>query len=83
MDVSADKCWELVLQRVNQQIVNDCKLDLEPIKRVIDGLEMCGLSYPAVVQVILQYLKIYKKNIFIVIISFIIQYLNLVFITGD
>nr|GEV47255.1 lysine-specific demethylase JMJ18 [Tanacetum cinerariifolium] len=49
MDVSADKCWELVLQRLNQQIVNDCKLDLEPIKRV-DGLEMCGLSYPAIVQ---------------------------------
>ncbi|GJY89238.1 lysine-specific demethylase JMJ18, partial [Tanacetum coccineum] len=51
MDVSADKCWELVLQRLNQQIVNDCKLDLEPIKRV-DGLEMCGLSYPAIVQAI-------------------------------
>ena len=55
MDVSADKCWELVLQRVNQQIVNDGKLGLEPIKRVIDGLEMYGLSYPAIVQVILQY----------------------------
>ncbi|GKC86105.1 lysine-specific demethylase JMJ18 [Tanacetum coccineum] len=49
MDVSADKCWELVLQRLNQQIANDCKMDLEPIKRV-DGLEMCGLSYPAIVQ---------------------------------
>nr|GEU80372.1 lysine-specific demethylase JMJ18-like isoform X1 [Tanacetum cinerariifolium] len=40
-----------IFKRLNQQIVNDCKLDLEPIKRV-DGLEMCGLSYPATVQAI-------------------------------
>nr|GEW15901.1 hypothetical protein [Tanacetum cinerariifolium] len=46
MDVSADKCWELVLQRLNQQIVNGCKLDLEPIK-CLSRLEMCRLSNPA------------------------------------
>nr|GEW29503.1 lysine-specific demethylase JMJ18 [Tanacetum cinerariifolium] len=51
MDVSADKCWELVLQRPNQQIINGCKLDLQPIK-CLNRLEMCGLSNPALVQAI-------------------------------
>ncbi|KAI3495430.1 hypothetical protein L1887_37770 [Cichorium endivia] len=54
MEVSADKCWELVLQRLNQEILKDAELakcDMKP-PHGINGLEMFGLCSPAVIQAI-------------------------------
>lgn len=54
MEVSADKCWELVLQRLNQEILKDAELakcDVKP-PHGINGLEMFGLCSPAVIQAI-------------------------------
>ncbi|KVH89410.1 FY-rich, C-terminal [Cynara cardunculus var. scolymus] len=54
MEVSADKCWELVLQRLNQEMVKGCKLANHAMKPLgtISGLEMFGLLSPDIVQVI-------------------------------
>ena len=50
MEVSADKCWDLVL---HQEILNDDELahcDVKP-PRGVDGLEMFGLCSPLIIQV--------------------------------
>lgn len=54
MDVSADKCWELVLQRLNQEMLNGCNLANNAMKPLqsISGLEMFGLLSPAIIQAI-------------------------------
>lgn len=51
MDVSADKCWRLVLQRLNQEILKLGNRALKPLHSV-NGLEMFGLSSPPVIQAI-------------------------------
>ncbi|KAL6989074.1 hypothetical protein U1Q18_014825 [Sarracenia purpurea var. burkii] len=55
--VSAAKCWEMVRERVNQEITKQHKLgrmNLPPLQppRSLDGMEMFGFSSPAIVQVI-------------------------------
>lgn len=56
--ISAARCWELVRERVNQEITKQHKLgrnDLTPLQPPgsLDGFEMFGFSSPAIVQVIL------------------------------
>ncbi|XP_054811228.1 putative lysine-specific demethylase JMJ16 [Prosopis cineraria] len=55
--LSAGRCWELVRERVNQEITKQHKLgrkDLPPLqpRGSIDGFEMFGFSSPAIVQAI-------------------------------
>lgn len=55
--VSAAKCWEMVRERVNQEITKQHKLgrnNLPPLQPPgsLDGMEMFGFSSPAIVQVI-------------------------------
>lgn len=55
---SATRCWELVRERVNQEIAKQHKLgrkNLPPLQPPgsLDGFEMFGFSSPAIVQVIL------------------------------
>ncbi|KAA8539005.1 hypothetical protein F0562_025697 [Nyssa sinensis] len=55
--VSATRCWEMVRERVNQEITKQHKLGrmkLPPLQPPgsLDGLEMFGFSSPAIVQVI-------------------------------
>ncbi|KAG5549731.1 hypothetical protein RHGRI_014885 [Rhododendron griersonianum] len=55
--VSAAKCWEMVRERVNQEITKQHKLgrmNLPPLQPPgsLDGMEMFGFSTPAIVQVI-------------------------------
>lgn len=52
MDVSADKCWGMVLRRLNQEIVKLENSALKPLDSV-NGLEMFGLSSPPIIQVYL------------------------------
>lgn len=54
--VSATRCWELVRERVNQEIAKQHKLgrtNLPPLQPPgsLDGLEMFGFTSPAIVQV--------------------------------
>ena len=53
MEVSADKCWELVLQRLNQEILKNSELASGDVRLPpgVNGLEMFGLSSPAIIQV--------------------------------
>ncbi|KAH6762658.1 Transcription factor jumonji family protein / zinc finger family protein [Perilla frutescens var. hirtella] len=55
--VSAARCWELVRERVNQEIAKQHKLgklNLPPLQPPgsLDGMEMFGFSSPAIVQAI-------------------------------
>ncbi|XP_057961153.1 putative lysine-specific demethylase JMJ16 [Malania oleifera] len=55
--VSASKCWEMVIDRVNQEITKQHKLGrmkLHPLQPPgsLDGLEMFGFSSPAIMQII-------------------------------
>ncbi|KAL2549164.1 putative lysine-specific demethylase JMJ16 [Forsythia ovata] len=55
--VSAARCWELVRERVNQEITKQHKLGrkkLPPLQppRSLDGMEMFGFSSPAIMQVL-------------------------------
>ncbi|KAK3001060.1 hypothetical protein RJ639_019067, partial [Escallonia herrerae] len=55
--VSATRCWEMVRERVNQEITKQHKLGkmkLPPLQPPgsLDGMEMFGFSSPAIVQVI-------------------------------
>ncbi|KAH6802393.1 Transcription factor jumonji family protein / zinc finger family protein [Perilla frutescens var. frutescens] len=55
--VSAPRCWELVRERVNQEIAKQHKLgklNLPPLQPPgsLDGMEMFGFSSPAIVQAI-------------------------------
>ncbi|CAK9325920.1 unnamed protein product [Citrullus colocynthis] len=55
--VSATRCWELVRERVNQEIAKQHKLgrtNLPPLQPPgsLDGLEMFGFTSPAIVQAI-------------------------------
>ncbi|XP_050221874.1 putative lysine-specific demethylase JMJ16 [Mercurialis annua] len=55
--VSASRCWEMVRDRVNQEITKQHKLgrmNLPPLQPPgsLDGLEMFGFSSPAIVQAI-------------------------------
>lgn len=55
--VSAAKCWEMVRERVNQEITKQHKLgrmNLPPLQPPgsLDGFEMFGFSTPAIVQAI-------------------------------
>ncbi|PIN09991.1 DNA-binding protein jumonji/RBP2/SMCY, contains JmjC domain [Handroanthus impetiginosus] len=55
--VSAARCWEMVRERVNQEIAKQHKLgkpNLPPLQPPgsLDGMEMFGFSSPAIVQVI-------------------------------
>lgn len=54
--VSAVRCWEMVRERVNQEIAKQHKLGrakLPPLQPPgsLDGMEMFGFSSPAIVQV--------------------------------
>lgn len=54
--VSATRCWELVRERVNQEIAKQHKLgrtNLPPLQPPgsLDGFEMFGFTSPAIVQV--------------------------------
>lgn len=54
--VSAARCWEMVRDRVNQEIAKQHKLgrtNLPPLQPPgsLDGFEMFGFSSPAIVQV--------------------------------
>lgn len=56
--MSAARCWELVREKVNQEIAKQHKLGrkgLPPLQPPgsLDGFEMFGFSSPAIVQVIL------------------------------
>lgn len=56
--ISPTRCWELVRERVNQEITKQHKLgrkNLPPLQPPgsLDGFEMFGFSSPAIVQVIL------------------------------
>ncbi|KAM1086927.1 hypothetical protein ACFX2B_012370 [Malus domestica] len=53
---SADRCWEMVRERVNQEITRQHKLgkmNLPPLQPPgsLDGFEMFGFTSPAIVQV--------------------------------
>lgn len=53
--VSAARCWELVRERVNQEIAKQHKLgrlNLPPLQPPgsLDGMEMFGFSSPIIVQ---------------------------------
>jgi hypothetical protein len=55
-DVSIEKCWEMVLQRLNGEILRRNSLgerDLPPLEPLqsINGLEMFGFLSPPIVQV--------------------------------
>ncbi|XAR65863.1 hypothetical protein NMG60_11011845 [Bertholletia excelsa] len=55
--VSASKCWEMVRERVNQEITKQHKLGrtkLPPLQPPgsLDGIEMFGFSSPAIMQVV-------------------------------
>lgn len=55
--ISAARCWEMVRERVNQEITKQHKLGklkLPPLQPPgsLDGMEMFGFSLPAIVQVI-------------------------------
>lgn len=57
IQLSAGKCWEMVLERLNRQIATLCKMgkiNLPPLQPPgsFDGLEMFGLSSPTIVQAI-------------------------------
>lgn len=57
LHVSASRCWEMVRERVNQEISKQYKLGktkLPPLQPPgsLDGMEMFGFSSPAIVQVI-------------------------------
>lgn len=54
--VSAARCWELVRDRVNEEITKQHKLGrkkLPPLQPPgsVDGMEMFGFSSPAILQV--------------------------------
>jgi hypothetical protein len=54
--ISAAKCWEMVRDRVNQEITKQHKLgrtNLPPLQPPgsLDGFEMFGFSSPEIVQV--------------------------------
>ncbi|XP_071715250.1 lysine-specific demethylase JMJ18-like isoform X2 [Rutidosis leptorrhynchoides] len=51
IDLSADKCWKLLLERLNREIVKLENNALKPL-RSVNGLEMFGLSSPPVIQAI-------------------------------
>nr|XP_043622742.1 probable lysine-specific demethylase JMJ14 [Erigeron canadensis] len=51
MDVSADKCWQQVLNRINQEIVKLASDTLKP-RQSLNGIEMFGLSSPPIMQAI-------------------------------
>ncbi|KAD3068867.1 hypothetical protein R6Q59_017139 [Mikania micrantha] len=51
MDVSAKKCWELVLHRLNQETMKLANQAIKPLHS-INGLEMFGLSSPSIIQAI-------------------------------
>ncbi|KAG7963953.1 hypothetical protein I3843_09G144500 [Carya illinoinensis] len=56
-DVSAEKCWDMVLQRLNQEIIRQSSLgeqgvtSLQPLQN-INGLEMFGFLSPHIIQAI-------------------------------
>lgn len=55
--VSALKCWEMVRERVNQEITKQLKLGTKKLPPLqppgsLDGIEMFGFSTPTIVQVI-------------------------------
>ncbi|CAO2833156.1 unnamed protein product [Amaranthus hypochondriacus] len=57
LHMSPTKCWEMILERVNQEISKQHKLGktkLPPLQPPgsLDGLEMFGFTSPAIVQVI-------------------------------
>lgn len=54
--MSATRCWEMVRERVNQEIAKQHKLGkpkLPPLQPPgsLDGVEMFGFTLPAIVQV--------------------------------
>ncbi|KAJ0927447.1 putative chromatin remodeling & transcription regulator FYR family [Helianthus annuus] len=51
VDVSAEKCWKLVLHRLNQEIAKLANRALKPLHS-INGLEMFGLSSPPIMKAI-------------------------------
>lgn len=56
--LSATRCWDMVRERVNQEIAKQHKLGktkLPPLQPPgsLDGMEMFGFSSPAIVQVII------------------------------
>ncbi|KZV29367.1 hypothetical protein F511_15899 [Dorcoceras hygrometricum] len=56
-NMSAQGCWEMVLQRLNQELVKQAclgKQGLPPLQQVseVDGLQMFGLLSPSIIQAI-------------------------------
>lgn len=56
MHVSAEECWEMVLKRLNQEIMAQRSLGQQGLPPAqssssINGLEMFGFCSPAIVQV--------------------------------
>ncbi|CAK9167435.1 unnamed protein product [Ilex paraguariensis] len=56
-DTSAEKCWEKVLQRVNQEVTRHTSLGnqrLPPLQppHCINGLEMFGFLFPPIIQTV-------------------------------
>lgn len=68
--ISAARCWELVRERVNQEITRLHKLgrtNLPPLQPPgsLDGFEMFGFSSPAIVQVNKPDVYQYSKTVFL------------------
>ncbi|XP_042487225.1 lysine-specific demethylase JMJ18-like isoform X2 [Macadamia integrifolia] len=55
-NVSAEKCWEMVLDRLKQEVLRQSRLGkgMRPMQRLqsLDGLEMFGFSFPPIIQAI-------------------------------
>lgn len=57
INISADRCWEMVQERLNQEIVRQCSLGkqgLPPLQPLgsLNGLELFGFLHPAIIQVL-------------------------------
>lgn len=57
INISAERCWEMVKERLNQEIVRQRSLGkqgLPPLQPVgsLNGLELFGFLSPAIIQVL-------------------------------
>lgn len=58
LHASATRCWEMVLEKLNEEIIRQCglgKQGLPPLQtpESVDGLTMFGFLSPSIVQVCL------------------------------
>ena len=67
--VSAEKCWEMVRERINQEISKRRKLGVSKLPHLqprgsLNGMEMFGFSSPFILQVIFNVrLELLFKNL--------------------